>query len=246
MFGQARVRPLTCLTKKRAQKFLPMFLKTQMTVYFLLGYDISQTLFIGPNNLIVEGVSDLLFIQTISGVLEEKGRTLLSVKWTITPVGGSDKVPTFVALLSSQKGLNVATLLDIQQKDQQSIENLYKKKLLEKQNVFTYGDFLDRNEADVEDYFGDEFYISLVNGAYKNEMEKPIVLLNVSLGNPRITRRLEEYFKSSPLTKNYTFNHYRPARYFVDNVASLSDSLPGLTLDLFEATFDALNKCIKN
>lgn len=88
-----------------------------MTVYFLLGYDISQTLFIGPNNLIVEGVSDLLFIQTISGVLEEKGRTLLSVKWTITPVGGSDKVPTFVALLSSQKDLNVATLLDIQQKD---------------------------------------------------------------------------------------------------------------------------------
>ena len=31
-----------------------------------LGYEIYQTLFIGPNSLVVEGVSDLLYIQIIS------------------------------------------------------------------------------------------------------------------------------------------------------------------------------------
>ena len=34
-----------------------------------LGYDIYQTLFVGPNSLVVEGVSDLLYIQTISALL---------------------------------------------------------------------------------------------------------------------------------------------------------------------------------
>jgi hypothetical protein len=46
----------------------------------------------------------------------------------ITPVGGSDKVSTFVALLGAQSNLNIAVLIDYQKKDRQSIENLCKKK----------------------------------------------------------------------------------------------------------------------
>jgi hypothetical protein len=53
-----------------------------------LGYEIYQTLFVGPYNLVVEGASDLLMLQTISGVLEKQGKVGLSPKWTITPVGG--------------------------------------------------------------------------------------------------------------------------------------------------------------
>ncbi|MDE2841213.1 MAG: AAA family ATPase, partial [Chloroflexota bacterium] len=43
-----------------------------------LGYEIFQTLFIGPNCLIVEGVSDLIYIQVISALLQAKGKTGLS------------------------------------------------------------------------------------------------------------------------------------------------------------------------
>jgi hypothetical protein len=106
-----------------------------------LGYEIYQTLFIGPNCLIVEGVSDLLYIQTISGILQSKGRVGLDIRWTITPVGGSDKVPTFVALVGAQKNLNVATLIDFQKSNTQTIENLYKRKLLNKSHVLTFVDF---------------------------------------------------------------------------------------------------------
>jgi len=81
-----------------------------------LGYDIYQTLFVGPNSLVVEGVSDLLYLQTMSALLDSLGKTPLSEKWTITPVGGADKVPTFVALLGAQHGMKIATLLDIQKK----------------------------------------------------------------------------------------------------------------------------------
>ena len=54
-----------------------------------LGYEIYQTLFIGPNSLVVEGVSDLLYFQTISALLQARGEAGLGAAWTITPVGGS-------------------------------------------------------------------------------------------------------------------------------------------------------------
>jgi len=53
-----------------------------------LGYDLAQTLFVGPNCLIVEGVSDLLYLQVMSGVLQSEGMESLSEDWVITPVGG--------------------------------------------------------------------------------------------------------------------------------------------------------------
>ena len=131
-----------------------------------LGYEIHQSLFIGPNCLVVEGVSDLLYIQTLSAVLQRRGQRGLSAEWTITPVGGADKVTTFVALIGAQSNLNVAVLIDFQKKGQQSIESLYKSKLLKKQQVMTFADFTGGSEADIEDMFAPEFYLKLVNGEF--------------------------------------------------------------------------------
>ena len=125
-----------------------------------LGYEVHQTLFVGPNNLIVEGVSDLLFLQTVSGVLGRKGLVTLDDRWTITPVGGSDKVPTFVALIGANTKLKLATLIDFQKKDKQMIDNLFKRKLLQKSNVHTFADYTNTDEADIEDMFEPSFYVS--------------------------------------------------------------------------------------
>ena len=206
-----------------------------------LGYEIYQTLFIGPNNLVVEGTSDLLYLQTISGMLHEQGREALSPKWTITPVGGSEKVPTFVALLGAQKGLKVATLIDIQKKDQQTIENLYKRKLLKKKNVLTFGGFTGTGEADIEDMFGHSFYLSLVSSEYSTDLGSPIVESNLLSGSPRILVRLEEYLSKNPFKNSTQFSHFRPARYFAENAARLKATIPPLALDRFEAAFKALN-----
>jgi hypothetical protein len=106
-----------------------------------LAYDITQTLFVGPNSLIMEGVSDMLYIDTMTGVLAKTGRDGLSDKWTLSPVGGSDKASSFIALFRNQKGLNIATLIDLQKKDEQKIANIYKEKLLKKKQVLTFADF---------------------------------------------------------------------------------------------------------
>jgi predicted ATP-dependent endonuclease of OLD family len=206
-----------------------------------LGYDIAQSLFVGPNCLVVEGVSDLLYMQAITGLLEELGREGLDKRWTITPVGGSEKVPTFAALLGAQKGLTIATLIDLQRKDQQSIENLYKRKLLQKSHVLTFAEFTGNTEADIEDMFDVGFYLKLVNDEYANDLSKKPKESDVKTGSPRILVRLEEFMAAHPLKGTVRFNHFRPARYFTENIATLRKSVSAASLDRFEAAFKKLN-----
>ncbi len=199
-----------------------------------LGYEISQTLFVGKNCLVVEGPTDLMYIQAVSQFLEGNGRTGLDERWTITPVGGADKIPAFVALFRAQEDLNVAMLVDYQTGDAQRIRNL-KGKLLHESKIRTYAEFVKKKEADVEDMFSPNFYLRLVNGAYR---------MNVSMGNlekgePRIVRRLDKYFKTLP--DKVVFRHYRPARYLWDNLSALEKEMQKTCLSPFEEMFKVLN-----
>ncbi len=204
-----------------------------------LGYEIHQTLFVGPNCVVVEGVSDLLYFQTVSTLLGRAGKTSLSPEWTITPVGGAEKVPTFVALLGSQKGLTIATLIDVQAKDRQRIDELFTRKLLKKNHVLTFADFTGGSEADVEDMFDPAFYVKLVNAEYAKELSSPLDLAKLPK-HPRIVVRIEKHLEANPLKKG-TFNHYRPARYLSENLDSLKAGVDAAILDRFDKAFAALN-----
>jgi len=162
--------------------------------------------------------------------------------WIITPVGGAEKVPTFAALIGSQKGMNIATLIDIQKKDQQKIENLYKRKLLAKSHVLTFGDFTGMSEADIEDMFEVDFYLKLVNAEYGSVIAKPLDAASLK-GTGRIVVRVEESFKLNP-TGIVPFNHYRPARYFAEHISKLKKTINEDTLARFEKAFKVLNALI--
>src|SRR5258708_19367628 len=110
----------------------------------------------------------------MTGMLEQDGREGLSEEWTITPVGGADKVPTFVALIGAQHSLNLATLIDIDKATEQTIENLYKRRLLAKKKVLTYADFTGSKYADAEDMFEVDFYLDVVNEEYKASLPTPL------------------------------------------------------------------------
>ena len=203
-----------------------------------LGWEIHQTLFIGPNCLVVEGVSDLLYIRAISETLQTDGREGLSADWTITPVGGFDKVSTFVALIGAQPGIRLATLVDYRRRHDQEIQNLFKRKLMKKSNVLTFADFVDSNEADVEDMFTPAFYLKLVS----KEFDISIRVRDLPTQGDLILPRLEEYLKSNPLPQDTKFNHYRPARYMIENLHTLN--VPDRTLERFESAFGTLNKLL--
>ena len=209
-----------------------------------LGYEIQQTLFIAPNSLIVEGVADMLFIQAVSAQLEREGGVGLSEKWVVTPVGGSGKVPAFVALLGAQKGINIATLLDIQNKDRQQIDDLYKKKLLNKKQVSTYADFTGTSEADVEDMFEREFYLRLVNAEFASQLSAEILVDSLNPKIPRTLQALEAWLVDNELTYG-SFGHFRPARYFCENIDTLWPDVSKETKSRFQAAFSHLNGLLK-
>jgi energy-coupling factor transporter ATP-binding protein EcfA2 len=183
-----------------------------------LGYELHQTLFVGPYTVVAEGAQICYSCKPMSAILQEEKRTGLDPRWTITPVGGSAKVPTFVALLGSQKGTTIATLIDSPTADQKKIEGLYREKLLKKANVMTFADFTKTAEADIEDMFGAEFYIDLVNAEFEAQLAALVDLKALKSKEPTILQRLEKYFEEHPL-KGGNFSHYRPARYFSEKEA---------------------------
>lgn len=205
-----------------------------------LGYDIHQTLFIGPNTLLVEGPSDLLYLQGLSSILQREGREGLSEKWTITPVGGSGRIPTFVRLLTNQKGMIVATLIDIQESDRQTVEDLYKKKLLKKSNVVTFATYVGSDEADIEDMFDQSFYIKLMSAEYGSSLKSPLDESKLNRKMPRILKRLQAYFEQTG-SLSQPFSHYRPARYFHENLAAITPMISAETKERVEKVFQDLN-----
>lgn len=196
-----------------------------------LGYEIHQTLFIGPNTLVVEGPSDLIYLKTMSALLEKKGKTALSEKWTITPAGGAGKIPVFASLIGSQKRMNIATLMDIDPNTESVAQQLIKQKLLRKKNLLTYAQYVDADEADLEDLFDREFYIELVN----KEFGKSIKPSEINASIPRVLVALRPVFDGN------SFNHYRPARYLSEHLGELEKHISDAVIDRFESLFSELN-----
>jgi predicted ATPase len=208
-----------------------------------LGYDIHQTLFVGPHTLLVEGAADILFLQAMSTLLGREGKEALSNKWTLTPVGGAGRIPTFVRLLMGQKGMTVATLIDIQSSHRTTVEGLYKDKLLKKANVRTFADYTGTKEADIEDMFEPDFYLLLINGEYVSALTTPIKLTDLTSPSPRILIRLRAYLESSHVLSQ-SFSHYRPARYFHERLDTLASQVSDSTKERFAKAFQDLNKLL--
>jgi hypothetical protein len=160
-----------------------------------------------------------------------------------TPVGGADKVPTFVALIGSQRAMNIATLIDFQKQHRQMIENLFKKKLLDKSHVLTFADFTQKTEADIEDMFEPQFYVGLVNQEFANDLQAAIDPTMLDPNAPRVLLAIEKHLAATPL-KAGRFNHYRPARYLVQNLDNLSSQISAATLARFEEAFKAVNRLL--
>ena len=200
-----------------------------------LGYEIHQTLFIGPNTLVVEGPSDLIYLKVMSDVLARKGKTALSEKWTITPSGGAGKIPMFVSLIGSQKKMNIATLMDIDPETDQIAKQLLTQKLLKKKNLITCSQYTDAESADLEDLFDRDFYIDLVNQEFNMDIDADAI--NSSI--PRVLVALKSQFT------NGQFNHYRPARLLSEKLFDFESKISNEAISRFDKLFNDLNSLLR-
>jgi len=205
-----------------------------------LGYDITQTLFIGKDALLVEGPSDLLYARFFSRQLERKGRTGLDHRWVITPVGGLEKVGSFLALFAGNR-LHVAVLTDFHEGQKKKVRELRESDLLKKGHVFSAEMYADQPEADVEDILGRPLYVALVNESYGLGGKQRLHEKRGPKAPVRVVKEAEEHFATldpdAPI-----FSHYDPA-WFLAERPDLAEKLPGMeeALARFEKLFADLN-----
>lgn len=207
-----------------------------------LGYELAQTLFIGPNCLLVEGPSDLIYLQILSEAVISNGFDGLDPSLVIVPVGGADKLSTFVSLLGSNK-LNLVVLIDISSKDKQRIQNLQDNAMLGYNNLIQMSEITRIKNSDIEDIFEPTFYLKLVNGAYINELTKEISMESFSNKNPRIVKRIEDYFNDNDIAGGH-FNHYSPAVYFLKEQVNLGEELDFSTIERAKLLFEKINELL--
>ncbi|MEI2760387.1 MAG: AAA family ATPase [Bacteroidia bacterium] len=202
-----------------------------------LGYDIAQNLFVSKNNLLVEGPADLIYLTLISSILESEKRTFLKDNITIVPVGGLDKVSTFISLLRGSK-LNVACLLDTftDQKGKQKVADLIMHKIIKEKNIRFFNEFANNGKttADIEDLFDKEEYLKIFNAAFDKE-HPTIKVADLDNTIDTILKQINKVIGKE------RFNHYRPANKLNQLGVDKSYFKPK-TLDNFEKMFAEINK----
>lgn len=191
--------------------------RTLFPIQAALGFTISQSLFVGPNNLIVEGVTDFWILSCVSDYLTDLAKPALPKELTLTPAGGAPKIPYMVALLTSER-LRVLVLFDDEKHARSTKTELVKEKLIREDNVvFVTEGFLSTakpSEADIEDLIDASVYEALVQESYRTELTGKTIALNPNI--PRIVKRYEKAFEDLGLE----FHKTRPARLLLNKMAS--------------------------
>lgn len=195
-----------------------------------LGYDIAQSLFVGPDNLVVEGTSDFTYLTVISEFLASLKRNSLDPRWRILPAGGSSNIPTFVALIGPH--LDVTVVVDAGTEGMQRITNMAKRGLLQGQRLITISEITETNHSDIEDLFAPADYIRLFNAA----MKKRVNPAKLPPGD-RIVKRIAVQIGGD-------FDHGLPADHLLRNRDTICPVLSEETLKRFEMLIERINQTL--
>lgn len=194
-----------------------------------LGYTIAQNLYVSPQNLLVEGISDLVYLNHFSTILKSMGKEGLSDDVTIVPVGGADKIATFISLMRGNE-LSTVCLLDTftDQGAEVRLKRMVEQKIIADKKILYYHSIIGQAFADIEDLFSKEEYLILYNGAFGTSVQ----IENLDVNKP-IMSQLKR------INGNKSFNHYSPANYMAKNVGAFTFSQE--TIERFEKLFVQIN-----
>ena len=152
-----------------------------------------------------------------------------------------------MALFGGNK-LNVAVLTDFAAGQKKKVDDLKKHAIIRSESrVLLATDFCDQPEADIEDLFGRNIYLRLVDAAYGVSKTKSLEKALVGTSQSRVVKDVEDYFNVHPQLGN-AFNHFEPARWLLNNPKWLETNKPDLSLafDRFESLFKKINEFVQN
>jgi predicted ATP-dependent endonuclease of OLD family len=196
-----------------------------------LGYDIAQNIFVGPDNLVVEGLSDYTYLTVMSETLRSLGRSSLSERWRILPAGGAGSMPAAVALMGEE--LDVTVVVNSGSRPPAKLQNLVDEGLLDATRIVVLGNVIAKSNADIEDVFELDDYLALYNGA----MSSAVAASDLGAGTDGVIARINRTVGE--------FNHNDPSNWLLANRNSATASLSAVTLNQFEALIIAINLTLR-
>lgn len=188
-----------------------------------IGFDISQNLFNNKRNLLVEDPADLILLNLMSGTLKSLSRTGLREGVSIIPIGGLEKLATFLLLLKSARNnmvclMPTATIAKTKSKQDNEMWDQF----LNGKSFRFYDQYTQVAQAGIEDLFEpNEIALALMSayGTKVAESFKPIEgegllpQLQIALGRESFDRlRIARELAILPNIKNNisekTFNRF--------------------------------------
>ena len=230
----------TVLGTKVGDRVLSTDADTLFPIRAALAYDVARRVVTGPQTLLVDRPSDVLYLKWFSRELQLQGRAHLSPAWSLVPVGGLDSIAPFVALFAGQEQ-QIAVLTDGLMSHPHRLDGLWDRGMLQFGRILRPALYTEREDAQLEDLLGRRLYRELVTGAYGLE-ESAVLDDGTAPGDRRLVADVEAYFASMPPWAP-RFDAFAPAAYLFENTSTLRATLPDLAeaLDRFEKLFRDLH-----
>jgi hypothetical protein len=230
----------TVLGTKVGDRVLSTDADTLFPIRAALAYDVARRVVTGPQTLLVDRPSDVLYLKWFSRELQLQGRAHLSPAWSLVPVGGLDSIAPFVSLFAGQEQ-QIAVLTDGLMSHPHRLDGLWDRGMLQFGRILRPALYTEREDAQLEDLLGRRLYRELVTGAYGLE-ESAVLDDGTAPGDRRLVAEVEAYFASMPPWAP-RFDAFAPAAHLFENTATLRATLPDLgeALDRFEKLFRDLH-----
>jgi len=205
-----------------------------------LGYALSRGLYTGEYSLIVENITDLWILSTISQHFKEKHHGYIADDIVLTPSGGGQKSALFATMLAGQN-MSVSVLLD------SDVEGISVKKQLVESPIARETNVIFVNDAsqepgrvmEVEDLLPPSLYLKFVNDAYSRELGK------TRLGNEALAKDVpvRRYVEAELKKREIGFSRFRVARQIMNDFPNIPFSqLPAEFVQNMERLFSFINR----
>lgn len=221
-------------TTKVSEDVWPNDSDTLFPLQAALGYQLAQSLFISKRQLIVEGLTDLWLIKAFDQVSAKKSKTRMRSDVIVIPSAGISHLLPLASMLIGHD-IEIVALLDGDEPARREGEKL-KKKLLSDHKILFIGDFTNNKNAEIEDIFTEEEYLSAVHEVYPeiditfNPSEKSISGIN---------NKIQALFKRKDLGK---FEKWKPDAILRDRIGNSPDSISPQAYDIMTRIFEEVNK----
>jgi len=205
-----------------------------------LGYALSRGLYTGEYSLLVENITDLWILSTISQHFKEKHRGYIADDIVITPSGGGQKSALFATMLAGQN-MSVSVLLD------SDVEGISVKKQLVESPIARETNVIFVNDAsqepgramDVEDLLPPSLYLKFVNDAYSRELGKNRLDNEALAKDVQIRRYVEAELKK----REIGFSRFRVARQIMNDFPNIPfNQHPAEFVQNMERLFSFINR----